>query len=323
MSILNNIKSFNKQFSFVPKIENESRISDIKNKKILIVGMGGSNLVADLLQSFGINKDIRAHKSYDLPKDVINNLHDYQIIISSYSGNTEESLSAFAQALSIGLVPFVVTSGGKLLNKAEENNVPYIAIPDDVSQPRVALGYSLISTLSLLGERGIVNDLNNLSKNIDPKDTEEEGESLSKILKEKVPVIYSSQNNKGLAYIWKIKLNETGKHPAFYNVLPEMNHNEIEGYQLNSSLTNDFHFIFLRDENDDQRIIKHMDATVMILKEKNLSVSIIEMNRGDLARNIVESLILVDWTSYHLAKEKGVDPEAIPTIDKLKEVLKR
>ena len=162
------IKNFNKQLSYQPEIENQENL--IKKSGLVIVGMGGSNLAPGLLQIWKPNLNITIWRDYGLPDWTPEKLKDKLIVLSSYSGNTEETIDAFKTARERNLPMAVISTGGKLLSLAIENSVPYIKLPDTGIQPRSALGLSVKAFLKLMGEEGELEKINELAESLKPKD---------------------------------------------------------------------------------------------------------------------------------------------------------
>src|SRR3989344_123587 len=226
-------------------------------KRVIICGVGGSNLVSWFLEMVRPDLEILIHRSYGLPVTVSKN---DLIIISSYSGNTEEALDSFEKAVSGRFNVVAITMGGKLLELVKEKNIPYIQIPQTGIEPRMALGYSLIAMLKAVNDEENLIKVQEFGKNFNPENFEKEGRGFAEKLAGKTPIIYSSWNNKAIAYAWKIKFNETAKIPAFFNVFPELNHNEMVGFvaankesklgfeKEKPSLNINPHFIFLKDK---------------------------------------------------------------------------
>ena len=139
-----------------------------------------------------------------------------------------------------------------------------------------------------------------------------------------MPVIYASARNFAVAYNWKIKFNETGKVPAFAGVLPELNHNEMTGFDISSStahLAKPFYFIFLRDRADGARIKKRIEVLNQLYGERGLLVAAIDMPAGGVFHKIFSSLILADWMAYHTALLYGRDPREVPMVEEFKRLL--
>lgn len=324
------IKNFNKQFLYKPEIKNEEKLKEKLAKKtsFLVVGMGGSALAPLLLRTWKPSIDMVIHTDYGIPPLNLEILKNKLIILSSYSGNTEEVTDAFTEAREKNLDIAVITTGGKLLSLAKKHNVPYIELPNIGIQPRLALGFSIKAFLKLLGEDKELEEISKLAKNLNPKDFENEGKILAKKLKNYVPVIYSSSRNLSLSYNWKIKLNETGKIPAFYNVLPEMNHNEMTGFDIQDStreLGSKFYFILLRDEADNPKILKRMIIQEKLYKDRGLKIMTIELNGKDkekyLWHKIFSSLVLADWVAYYSALAYDLEPEQVPMVEEFKKLI--
>jgi len=324
------IKNFNKQFLYEPEIINKENL--VKKSEFVVIGMGGSALAPLLLKTWKPNLDILIHRDYNLPHISEEKLKNKLIILSSYSGNTEEVIDAFLKAKENKLDMAVISVGGKLLSLAKENNVPYIELPNTGIQPRMALGFSIKSFLKLLGEENELKNISELATILKPADYEENGKTLAKKLKNNVPVIYASNSNLSLAYNWKIKLNETGKIPAFYNVLPELNHNEMTGFSAGGGsafggddstkeLSNKFYFIILKDLEDNPKILKRMIVLEKLYKDRNLKVETIEIKNENIWHKIFSSLLLADWTAYYTALEYGLEPEQVPMVEEFKKLI--
>ncbi|MDA1337443.1 MAG: bifunctional phosphoglucose/phosphomannose isomerase [bacterium] len=310
------IESFAKQFEYEPVIENQEKWG--KAEKFLLCGMGGSHLQGDILQMLAPTLNFLVYSDYGLPKNIEK---DRLIIISSYSGNTEETVSAFQEATEKGFPLVVISVGGKLIELAKEHQVSYVQIPDTGIQPRSALGYTLRALLKLTGEENLLKEVGILAQKLLPASFEHEGEELAKKFLEKIPVIYSSRSNEPIAYNWKIKLNESAKIPSFYNVFPELNHNEMTGFDVIDStkdLSGKLVLLLLKDANDDLRIQKRMEILESLYREKGVQVEVKELQGESIGERIFSSLLLADWTAWHVAKLYGTEPEQVPMIEEFK-----
>src|SRR3990167_8725854 len=147
---------------------------------------------------------------------------------------------------------------------------------------------------------------------------ENQGKELASKIRGKTPVIYSSPKYKPVAMIWKIKINENAKTPAFWNFFPELNHNEMVGY---TNPQGNFFIILLKDQDDDSRNLKRYETTARLLSEKGIDSEIIEMEREDAFSKMFSSLNLADWTSYYLALEYKQDPTPVLMVESLKKIL--
>ncbi len=310
------IKNFPKQFLWEPEIKSPAPfLRDRTN--FVIAGMGGSALGGELLKAVFQNLDIKIHRDYGLPAASPLSL----IIASSFSGNTEETLDAFLDARRRGLPLAVVASGGKLLELAKHDNIPYIELPRADIQPRAALGYSVKAILKLMGNESALEETAKLSGLLNVAVAEEDGKTLAELLKSRIPIIYSSAKNFPIVYNWKIKFNETVKIPAFANRLPELNHNEMTGFSAGSGQAK-FSFIFLEDSDDDLRIIKRMKITKKLYEDRKLEVKSLRLEGQSQFHKIFQNLLVADFTAYYLAKYYGVDPAEVPMVDEFKRLIK-
>ncbi|GBD34814.1 hypothetical protein HRbin35_00565 [bacterium HR35] len=325
MNIYEAIKNFNQQFEYEPKIENEDKLK-IKFSKFVVGGMGGSNLAPDLLKIRDPYLDILIHRNYGLPKISEKELKERLLIANSYSGNTEETIDFLMKGIEKNLNLAVVSTNGKLIELAKENNLPYIQMPDIEIQPRFALGFNIKAIVKLIGRDDLLKELDELKNLLKPKEFEEQGKELAEKIKGFIPIIYSSAENLGIAYNWKIKFNETAKIPAFYNVFPEFNHNEMASFDVkndNRELVEKFYFIILKDKDDHPRIQKRMEVFKKIFSERGFRIETINFEGTSIFHKIFNSLILADWTSYYLALNYSHDPEKVPLVEEFKKLIKK
>lgn len=311
------IRNFPRQFAWDPKIENEAKLP--KLERYIVAGMGGSHLQGDILNAVAPESNLFIHRDYGLPSLTKEDLSQYLFIASSYSGNTEETISAFRDALQRGMSVAAISKGGLLLELAEYHHVPYIKIPDTGIQPRMALGFAFRALAKMIRREDLLESSGKLAFELKAEDYEEQGRRLGKTLHGKVPVIYASQKNYAVAYIWKAKLNEGAKIPAFFNVFPELNHNEMEGFSVKAStVSSAFHFVFLKDSNDHLRIQKRMDVTERLYKANGLGVSLLGLEGRTAVHKIFSSLLVADWTACELALQYGVDAEQAVMVEEFK-----
>lgn len=317
------IKNFNKQFEYEPQIENAAALKPAA--KFLVIGMGGSHLAVDLLKVWNPALNVLIHSDYGLPTISDEDLRGRLIILSSYSGNTEEVLSAFEEARGKDLSLAVLSIGGKLIDLAKKNALPYIQMPDTGIQPRSALGFTLMALLKLMNQQQTIEEASQLSSMLKPVEFESQGRELAERLKGFVPVIYSSSRNLPIAYNWKIKFNETGKIPAFYNVFPELNHNELTGFDVvdaTRNLSKNFYFLLLEDDSDNPKIKKRMQILAKLYRDRGLKIEFVKLISGSNAfYKIFSSLILADWTAYYTAKSYGVESEQVPMVEEFKKLI--
>lgn len=314
--MLDAINNFQQQFSYRPEIKNKEAFKDFDS--ILCVGMGGSHLAADLLPILDIY-NVKVWKNYDLPN--FREKENPLILLSSYSGNTEEVLSAYEEAVKQKRNLFVICTGGTLLEWAIRDNIAYIELPSIGIQPRSALGYSLIALLTVLGKNNFIEELVEGARGFDSKNIISEARVLASKLENKIPLIYASEENTALAYNWKIKFNENSKIPAFCNTFPELNHNEMNGFARDVStqnLSNNMFCIILKSPSDHPRTQKRMDILNELYKESGLACEIYDLQEKTLFEKIFSSLLLADYVSVFLADYYGIDPESVPLVEGFK-----
>lgn len=321
MTTLEAIQQFSKQFEYEPVIENGGGFEPQKYGRFIFCGMGGSVLAPDLLRIVNPALDIIVHRDYGLPTLSDEVLKNCLIVINSYSGNTEETLSAFNLGVKKNLPMAVITTGGELLKLAQEKGTPYIQMPNMGIEPRMALGLNLRALLKIIGDANRTEELSSLSVELSPSDYESAGQSLSGKIKNSIPLVYSSRSNGPIAYAWKVIMNETAKVPAFSNVFPELNHNEMVGFEL-PNLSRNFCFVFLKDNDGNQKITKRMEVTANLLEERQLAVSNIELSGKNIFHKIFSSIITAHWTAYYLSQLSGTHPDGVPMVEKFKELIK-
>lgn len=308
---------------------NELHLTRRPINKILLCGMGGSALMGDFFSYFQAAGfaplspavPVLTHRSYNLPANADQNT---LVICVSYSGQTEEALSAFNKAKEADLEVAGITCGGELAELFQKYKTPWVKIPQSNIPPRASLGYQLAAMVKLLMAYGLLaNDaqhaLADLPRKITPLNLENSAKMLCAKLNHKVPVIYSSQDNRVLARLWKICLNENAKIPAFFNYFPELNHNEMVGWTKNLGA---FHILLMRDKDDLPRIKKRMDLTAELLRNQHLPVDSIEISGDDALEKIFWALSFGEWLSYHLALFYGIDPTPVVMVEELKKRLR-
>lgn len=289
-----------------------------KVDKIVVCGMGGSAVGGDLLKAYMHNSRIPVFvvRDYKVPNFVDENSLVFAV---SYSGSTEETISAFEDAARKKAKTVAVASGGQLASMAKK----VIKIPGGL-QPRAALGYLFFPVLGVLANSGIADVkgkeieemLGILSKTDDFKTT---GERIAKKIGMRTPLIYSSELFGAVAYRWKTQFNENSKVAAFHHVFSEMNHNEIAGYQNINK--NDFIAIFIRDAHDNERIKLRMDVTKEIISSRIDVEELFTRGEGLLSR-IFSGIYYGDFASYYLALANRIDPTPVNVIENLKKKLK-
>jgi glucose/mannose-6-phosphate isomerase len=322
MSMYETIVKTASQFAFEPRIINEENLK--KTAGYVVVGMGGSHLAIELIKRWQPELEVISHQNYGLPKLAQAELKKRLIIFSSYSGNTEEVIDSYLKAGEMGLNRAVITVGGKLLELAKKDEVAYIEMPNGNIQPRSALPLSLISFLQILGQKEMLAEVKKLQSDFHPENFEAEGKKLAETLHGRIPVIYTSAQNEILGYIWKINFNETGKIPAFNNVVPELNHNEMNGFgveKTTTGLSRNFYFLFLSDQDDYDKIKKRMEVTAKLYADRNLPSETITLGESNPFLKVFNSLAMVEFAAYFTAKNYGLEAEQVPMVEEFKKML--
>jgi glucose/mannose-6-phosphate isomerase len=311
------LQRFGEQFKWEPNIEGGEVP---KATKYIVVGMGGSHLGAWLIQQYGGVRDIIIHRDYGLPFVSEDFLDGALVILSSYSGTTEEVLDAARVVVERGLPAVVISKGGALIPFAEAHNMPFVRIPDTGLEPRMAIGYAMLGIAHLMGNTVLEENIRAGGRTIDPMVGKVEGARLASLMVNKIPAVYASTANYPLAYIWKIKFNETSKIPAFCDAVPEMCHNELNGYDPVDStrtLSQGLHVVMLEDASDHPRINKRMRVISDMLRERGLASEHVPLS-GDGFAKVFASTLLADWVSLALARTYGVPNPETPMIAEFK-----
>jgi glucose/mannose-6-phosphate isomerase len=310
--------------------------ADYRNvNKVVVLGMGGSAIGGDLVRTLvqaEAKIPIIVHRDYGLPAYVDDKT---LLIVSSYSGNTEETLSGFELALKMGAKKVAVTSGGKLEKSALAHRIPVFKI-EYQAQPRAALGFSFIPTLGILQKLGFIAD-----KSADVAETIQVLEKLSARLDEKspiksnpakqlaqrlygcLPVIYGAGIAAEVAHRWKTQFNENGKSWAFYEVFPELNHNATVGFTLPKEVAAKIRVILLRSPTYNPRIKLRYDVTCELLKQSGVAYEFVDGEGKSPLAQMVSLVSFADYVSYYLAMLYKVDPTPIKVITYLKERLEK
>jgi len=315
------IKNFPAQFGFAPEIEHKEKLAGYE--RFVVLGMGGSNLAPGLLNIWKPELDIISHRDYGLPVLSDDAWKKTLVIASSYSGNTEETIDGFEEAGRRGIGRAALAVGGRLRDVARASGAPFIQFPDTGIQPRSAIGLSIRGLLALMGESAAFAETQILGAYLAAgmDGFEKDGKALAEKIKGSVPVMYASSRNRAIAYNWKIKFNETGKIPAFCNVIPELNHNEMTGFDVvpaTQPLSEKFFFIFLRDPADHAKVQKRMTITEELYHARGLAAAAVDMTGTTPFEKMFASIIIADWTAYYTAQAYGVEADQVPMVEEFK-----
>lgn len=310
-----------------------------KTDFLVLAGVGGSALTGELLlllrnqhKIFKKPIPLAIHKNYGLP-DTSGKKHPL-IICISYSGNTEETLDAYRAARAKKFRVASITTGGALANMARKDKTPLVLLPKTSIQPRSAVGYQLAALLTLLANMGIIHsqrkELASLAKSFKPAELERQGLKIARQIKNTTPLIYSSEDNRALSYIIKIKLNENAKTMAFANVFPELNHNEMvgltllrQGYGGQTRPHNKFSVIIIKDSADHPAIKKRMNLFETLAKKYHVPAYTVDINSERIYNRIYRTLLLGDWISYYLALFYKTDPTPVAIVEEFKKKMRR
>jgi len=309
----------------------DSEIDKSKVRNICITGMGGSAIGGDIAAACVRSTQpvpIIVNRHYQLPGFV----DEHTLVLAcSYSGDTEETLSAFKAAVDTGAQVVCVTSGGQLSERAHQLGLTCFSIPDG-SPPRAALGYLTVPILTCLQSLGMMTELTSnldetvtmldtLRQELHPERNENLAKKISRTLRNKVPLLYSgSDGMESVAVRWKGQFCENSKVLAFCNFFPELNHNEIMGWG-GQALNSHFQVVYLKDHGDHPRIQRRMAITEHILKQKGMSVIEVTSRGESLLTRLFSLIFLGDMISLYLAILNQVDPTAIDNINYLKNEL--
>jgi glucose/mannose-6-phosphate isomerase len=305
-------------------------------KNIVVLGMGGSAIGGDLLSDYLSNElsiPIVVIRGYDIPKFIDENSLVFAV---SYSGNTEETLSALKKCLDAKARVIALTSGGKLAVLARENNFPVIKVPAGI-QPRAAISYLFFPVLKATERLGLIkersgeieetiNILEELSTEYCAKSPLKNNfaKKVALNLYQHLPLVYGSEGLlKAVAMRWKTQINENSKWPCFWNVFPELDHNEIVGYEIENNINRQVKIIYLQDKEGLLRVEQRREITRKIIEDKVAEFIVCPTKgKGKMAR-MFSLIFLGDLASYYLAILNQVDPSPVACIEDLKKELAR
>lgn len=303
-------------------------ISSIKN--IIISGLGGSAISADLIKNFLVKEikiPIIVNRNYNLPSFAN---QETMFIASSYSGNTEETISSLMEAIEKKCKTICVSTGGKVEAIAKEKGLNHIKLKSGF-QPRYALGTSFFTLLKIFQHLNFIDDQNSFVNKI-RKLWEEKGKTFTPEeniafqvavqLVGFIPIIYSvSDITNSVGYRLKSQINENSKLHSFHHEIPEMNHNEIIGWE--SYQEKDFRakVIQIFDDSYHPQIKKRFTILNELLSKSGLEIIKLESSHEDFKVRLLDLIYLSDWISYYLGVLRGFDPSEIDYINFLKEKL--
>jgi glucose/mannose-6-phosphate isomerase len=292
-------------------------------------GIGGS-LLRGLALDIGAKTPVSGVRGYRLPGWV-----DARalVIASSNSGNTEEVVASFEQALSSGAKCIAVAAGGRILELATANGVPALHVQWD-GEPRAALGWSYASLLAICGGLGLLPDLGDELRDalremrdrgeglgIERPESSNPAKQMARRWQGKLVAVIGAEALTPVAYRWRTQINENAKSWAIADELPEMNHNAPLGYGAPAALVPLLHVVLLRHAAMHPRISLRVDATLEDLRANGVPAEVVEVGGGSLLAQQLAAVHLGDWASYYLGVLNGVNPSSMAALDRLKKLL--
>jgi glucose/mannose-6-phosphate isomerase len=302
---------------------------------IVLTGLGGSAIGGDLLRAYLADElavPFLVNRHYVLPKFVGTKT---LVIVSSYSGNTEETIAAQRDATKRRARVLCISTGGAVTEFAKKRKQPCIKIPGGL-QPRAALGYSFFPLLVALATGGLIRSKEkDIRETIDllrikskqwkiPDPENNPALKLAGTIRGKLPVIYSSTEHLDAVNLrWRGQIAENAKQLAYGNVLPEMNHNELVGWNVLKDLMRQTHVIMLRDKDDHARVSIREEIIKGIIAQYSSGVTEVWSEGKSLLARMFSLIHFGDWVSYYLAILNEQDPTPVRVIDYLKNELAR
>jgi glucose/mannose-6-phosphate isomerase len=323
----NLIANFSKQLTEAINIGSNAKLSSSTNKisNVLICGLGGSGIGGSIVSELVISKanvPINVTKGYFIPAYVNENT---LVIISTYSGNTEETLNCLNLAIGKNAKIVCVTSGGKALEIAKEKGLDVIVVPGGMP-PRSCLGYSITQLFFILGFNKIITtdfkkELENAVKLIDTEETNIhiEAKIIAEKLNNKTPIIYATTYNEGITIRFRQQLNENAKILCWHQIIPEMNHNELVGW---TKKNNDLTVLIFLDKDEYSRNIARVEINKEVI-QKYADITEIFSKGASAIEKAIYFIHLGDWISVYLADIRNVDATEIHVINHLKSELSK
>jgi len=302
---------------------------DVRN--ITVAGMGGSAIGGDLaaaLLAGELKVPMQVHRDYGLPAYVG---RDSLVIASSYSGNTEESLSSFEEAQRRGARVLVLTTGGKIAELARAAKYPVITFSYP-AQPRAALGYSLGLVLGALTRLGFVRDLSSdidaaladvarLEERVHEGARTNDAKKLAIELYGRIIFAYGGGVLGVMARRVKGQWNENAKNWGAFDVLPELNHNGVVGFPHPDIARDALTVLLLRSDRDNPRHKLRFDVTRELLDRASVPHKTLQFSGANMLSEVLQLTLFTDYVSFYVALLNGVDPSPVKSIDYLKERL--
>jgi glucose/mannose-6-phosphate isomerase len=302
-----------------------ARAGTMEAPAAFVCGMGGSAIGGDLAiaaLSDRLTKPMLVARGYELPAWAP---AGSAVLCSSYSGDTEETLACYAAAEALGAHRLVATTGGELAEMARTDGVPVIGLPAGL-QPRAAVGYMFcvaaeLAALALAGPR-LHTEIDTAASHLGAafEAAESVAGELAGQIGDATVVVHGSDLTAPVAYRWKTQINENAKLPAFASVLPEADHNEIEGW---SGADGRFAAIFLGDRDQHPRERRRFELTAKAIEPYAATVINLETDGETRTERILHAVMLGDLLAIELANARGVDPLAVNVLEGFKREMGR
>lgn len=312
------------------------RLSPVRPRRVVVFGMGGSAIAADLLRALADREGavpVHVVRHY-LPPSWLQ--RDDFLVFSSYSGETEETLSAFQATRPLGARTCVLSTGGTLAAQAGAAGIPTAFLPPG-SPPRAALGWSFSTLANIAAHVGALPDLAGRMEGAAQRVEQVVSACGTRVLHSRnlakklairladraVLVIGEARGLEAVALRWKGQLNENAKHLAWASALPEMNHNEVDGFAGPKAATARLAAVLLREPDEHPRIRARFAWLAGHLKRRGIPAFPVTAEGDDPAARLLGAAALGDFVSYYVALANGADPSALPGVESLKEALRR
>lgn len=289
----------------------------------VICGMGGSSLVDELLRNtLESGVPIYTSRDYHLPREVNSGS---LIVIVSYSGNTEESLFCYHEARRRSLPCIVMASGGKLQALTQRHKTPFIPLPKEgISQPRYSTGFQYAYHIRIMEMHKLIPSQKSMIDRSCAEakmfESEKDGKSLARRLKDRVAVWYVPSDYASVGRIATIKFAENAKVISHYNVVPELNHNEMNGLVFAKKQA-DFVFFLITSRDVHPRAQKRFVVMRSLLRKAGLTTIERELQGTTRLSRVISGIMLADWISFYLAQLNGIDPSPVDIVETFKKLL--
>lgn len=289
--------------------------------RIIWCGMGGSAIVGDVLSSIVQETplEIIVNKNSQLPSRLITS--KTVVVISSYSGNTAETISCYRSAVKHKAQILVISSGGMLVASAHRQKYPLIVLPQGFL-PRQVLYIQLCSMIQVLTNSELLANqstaIAEFKSHIERYPFARRSNAIAKGIDANIPIIYASPALASGALRWRTQINENAKTLCFSNIFTELNHNEIEGYDNKVSGVS---VIMLRRDRENKIVGGQMDAFAQLVRSQVDSLKMYDIPGRSIVATLLNTIYLGDWVSYQLAELKGHKPGPVEMITRLKSML--